>query len=203
VTFSLSMLGMALTWRKRKRVRNYRYWTALFVAGFLLCATILGFTVNEKFLEGGWVTLAVTGALVLLCYAVRAHYNQVSAALSRLYSELGTLGKSLPPDTPAPGEPDPEQPTAAALVASYGGLRIPTLLSILRVFPGHFRNVVFLSVGVVDSGAFKGEDEVDRLRLGTQETLRKYVELARGLGVASTGRMALGTDAVEEAEKLC
>ena len=203
VTFSLSMLGMALTWAKRRRVPNYRYWTALFVAGFLLCATILGFTVHEKFLEGGWITLLVTGAVVLLCYAVRAHYNQVSAALQRLYSELGTLGRSLPPGTLAPGDPDPELPTAAVLVASFGGLGIHTLLSILRVFPGHFQNVVFVSVGVVDSGAFKGEEEVERLGQETNEMLGKYVELAHGLGIPATSRRALGIDAVAVAEKLC
>jgi amino acid transporter len=202
-TFSLSMLGMALTWRVRRRRPNYRLWTALFVAGFLLCATILAFTVYEKFLEGGWVTLTVTGTVVLLCYAIRAHYRSVSGALAQLYSELGSLTDKLPPSAAAVGEPDANRPTAAVLVSAYGGLGIHTLLTIFRTFPDHFRGVVFLSVGVVDSGSFKGEEEVARLELETKLMVEKYVELARGLGIPAASRVGFGTDAVAEAEKLC
>src|SRR5262249_11450218 len=128
---------------------------------------------------------------------------EVSAALSRLYSELGNLKETLKLEKKEVGEPDPDQPTAAVLVASYGGLGIHTMLSIFRTFPDHFRGVVFLSVGVVDSGAFKGEEEVERLGQQTREMLGKYVELAQGLGIPATSRMALGIDAVAVAEKLC
>jgi amino acid transporter len=203
VTFSLSMLGMALVWSRRRGRPRFKRWTSLFVGGFVLCATILCFTVYEKFRDGGWITLLVTGTLVLVCYAIRAHYQEVSKALSKLYSELGNLKDQLPPQRTQPGEPDPDQPTAAVLVAGYGGLGIHTLLSIFRTFPDHFRSVVFLSVGVVDSGSFKGEEEVERLSSQTNDTLQKYVELAHGLGLSATSRKALGTDAVAEAEKLC
>jgi hypothetical protein len=94
-------------------------------------------------------------------------------------------------------------PTAALLVASYGGLGIHTLLGIFRAFPGHYGQVVFISVGVVDSGEFKGEDALEELERRTQERLDRYVALASKLGVAATGRMALGTDVVETAEELC
>jgi hypothetical protein len=66
-----------------------------------------------------------------------------------------------------------------------------------------YKNLVFISVGVVDSGAFKGEDTLDDLRTRTEENLVKYVELANGLGVPSAYRLAVGTDAVDEVEKLC
>jgi hypothetical protein len=197
------MLGMTLLWSRRRGRPFFKRWTALFVGGFILCATILGFTVYEKFFAGGWITLLVTGSMVLVCYAIRAHYKEVSKAFSKLYSELGNLKDILPPQKTAPGTPDPDKPTAAILVAGYGGLGIHTLLSIFRTFPEHFRSVVFLSVGVVDSGAFKGEGEVERLGQQTDDTLQKYVELAHGLGIPSTSRKALGTDAVAEAEKLC
>lgn len=203
VTFSLSMLGMTLLWSRRRGRPHFKRWTSLFVGGFVLCATILCFTVYEKFLVGGWITLLVTGTLVLVCYAIRSHYKEVALALSKLYSELGNMKDLLPPQRAQPGAPDPELPTAAVLVAGYGGLGIHTLLSIFRTFPDHFRSVVFLSVGVVDSGAFKGEEEVERLSLQTNDTLHKYVELAHGLGISATSRKALGTDAVAEAEKLC
>jgi len=58
-------------------------------------------------------------------------------------------------------------------------------------------------VGVIDSGEFKGEHGVEDLRRRTQEMQGNYISLAAGLGVPATARMAIGTEAVEEAEKLC
>ncbi len=203
ITFSLSMFAMMRFWLGTRRQPMPQPWlrrSLVFGLGFLLCVTILAIAVFERFTRGGWVTLAVTGSLVALCFVIRKHYRTTYAKLGQLYDEL----KSLPSE---PGvtvrELDPRAPTAAVLVASYGGLGIHTTLNIFRFFPGYFRNLVFLSVGVVDSGGFKGEGALDELRKGTEEALRQYQELARKVGMPSTSRYALGTDAVEEAERLC
>jgi hypothetical protein len=49
----------------------------------------------------------------------------------------------------------PKLPTAAVRVPSYGGVGIHTVLNIFRPFPNHFQNLIFISVGVIDSGGFK------------------------------------------------
>ena len=67
----------------------------------------------------------------------------------------------------------------------------------------HFSNLVFVSVGVIDSREFKGEGTVEALQASVQDNLTKYVEFARGQGFPATSRMAIGTDAVAESEKLC
>jgi amino acid transporter len=201
LTFSLSMLAMAVSLVRHGRGRKHRKRrTALFVLGFVLCASILVVTVLEKFREGGWVTLVVTGSLVALCVIIRQHYREVGEALSKLFRELEHLALG-PPKDPPPFQP--MGPTAAVLVGSYGGLGIHTTFNIFRAFPDHFENLVFLSVGVVDSGGFKGEDAIERLREETESTMQKYLELARRMGVPAASRIAIGTDAVEEAEKLC
>jgi hypothetical protein len=201
LTFSLSMFGMARSsLRKRGEARLWKRHLALFTVGFLLCATILVITSVEKFAEGGWITLAVTGGLVALCFVIRSHYRTVGDKLEELYSQLGTL----PVDVDrVPAEPEPTKPTAVVLVGSYGGLGIHTVLNAFRAFPGHFRNVVFVSIGVIDSGGFKGEETFDALRERTEETLGRYLQLASGLGLPAAYRYALGTDAVEEADQLC
>jgi len=107
------------------------------------------------------------------------------------------------PGVPTAADPDPTEPAAAVLVGGYGGLGVHTLLNAYRFAPGYFKNVVFLSVGVVDSGSFKGADTLDDLRKHTEESLAKYVDLVRGWGVPATSFMSIGTDAVEELEKLC
>jgi len=201
LTFSISMFGMARLWLQRRKQRGE--WLkkfAVFAVGLMLCATILCITVLEKFTEGGWITLLVTTALICLCLLIRRHYRLVGRKLAEVYKQLEEIPES---QGPPPGEVDPKQPTAAVLVANYSGLGIHTVLNVFRQFPGLYKNLVFLSVGVVDSGEFKGEGAIEALQSRTEKTLSQYLDLARKIGVPATSRYALGTDAVEEAEKLC
>jgi hypothetical protein len=206
LTFSLSLLGMAIhTLRRRGRVLGggRRPWIGralLFVTGFAVCATILVITAVEKFAEGGWITLLVTGLLVAVCFGIRRHYRSVARALNSSFEGLEKI-----PDVPGPslGEPDRNKPVAVILTGGYSGFGVHTTLNVFRSFPGHFKGLVFVSVGVVDAGGFKGEDSIDQLREQTEATLAKYVELARRLGLPATTRCAIGTDTIDEAEKLC
>jgi amino acid transporter len=199
LTFSLSMLAMLLySWRSKKGGGAGH--VTLFVVGFLLCATILVITIMEKFLLGGWVTLAVTGSVILLAFVIRKHYETVTGKLGGLYQTLTSIPKIS--DAPVVN-PDPAEPTAAILVASFGGLGLHTFLTLFRQFPNHFKGVVFVSVGVIDSREFKGEGTVEALKESVEGNLKKYVEFARGQGFPATYRMAIGTDAVAEGEKLC
>jgi hypothetical protein len=72
-----------------------------------------------------------------------------------------------------------------------------------RLFPGHFKNFIFVSVGVIDSATMKGIAEVEEVRSRTAASLERYVKLAQQLGIAAGSRMSVGTEAVEEAEKIC
>ena len=203
LTFSLSMFAMLKLWLSRRGAGpGWKRRSLLFGAGFALCATILAITVVEKFAEGGWVTVLVTAIVIAGCFLVRRHYDRARRTMEQLYRELGDL----PLDEQSIATPpvlDPRGATAAILVSSYGGVGIHTVLNTLRAFPGFFKNVVFVTVGVVDSGEFKGEHAVADLRTRTEGMLAQYVRLAHGLGLAATGRYAVGTEVVEEAERLC
>ena len=197
VTFSLSMLAMLLrAWRGGRARRAGEI--ALFGTGLAMCAAILLFTLYEKFGEGGWLTFLVTGGVVGLCFLVRRHYRRVGGLVSKLDAAMPKAQAA----GSAPGI-DPAEPTAAILVSAYGGLGIHTFQHALRSNPGLFRNVVFLSVGVIDAGAFKGEEAMDELQERTEGSLARYVELATGMGLAATSRSFVGTDAAWEAEQLC
>jgi hypothetical protein len=89
------------------------------------------------------------------------------------------------------------------LVGSYGGLGIHQLLTVQRIFRGHYKNVLFISVGVIDAVSMKGVAEVEELRHATEEALKRYVALAHGLGLKADWRCGIGTEPVGEAEKLC
>jgi len=66
----------------------------------------------------------------------------------------------------------------------------------MKLFPRYFHNVVFMSVGVVDSATFQGVDEVDRVHDQAEEDLKKYVDQARRMGLAADYRVGMGTEAV-------
>ncbi|MFL5493155.1 MAG: APC family permease [Gemmatimonadales bacterium] len=205
LTFSLSMTAMLRFWLGHRRERReWRTRVALFATALVLCATILVITLVEKFSAGGWITVVVTTLLIGLCFWVRGHYRLAASKTEQLYRELGELPEGKGPRVDIPVAPlDAGKPTAAVLVSSYGGVGIHTVLNIFRVFPGYYQQLVFVSVGVVDSGEFKGEHAVEDLRRRTQETLDRYVALATKLGLPATGRIALGTDVVAEAAELC
>ncbi len=201
VTFSLSMIGMT-KWSVQARTRepNWRRLTMLFGFGALMCLSILGITTFQKFSQGGWLTLLATATVVSVCLMIRSHYDRVSVKLQQLQTQLSV---GLPRIEPKPLELEPTKPTAVMLVGGYSGLGMHTMFTVYRAFPGHFKNFAFLSVGVVDSGEFKGEFAVEDLRKRTVGTLEKYVALANQFNVPATYRYAIGTDVVDEAEALC
>ena len=201
LTFSLSMIGMCRHWWvERKTNPIWLRRLALFGFGAVLCLAILSVTTWEKFTEGGYITLSVTGTLVILCFITRRYYRGVVERLKRLDASLGQIATSGAANR---AEPDTHEPTAAILVGGYGGLGVHTLLNAVRFGHGHYKNIVFLSVGVVDSGNFKGAGAVEDLKRHTEETLAQYVDLAQRLGLPSTSYMTIGTDAVDELEHLC
>jgi hypothetical protein len=202
LTFSMSMIGMSRHWWQQRI--GHPLWKrrlALFLLGAALCLTILGITVYEKFEVGGWLTLALTGACIGLCFLIRRRYDHVSQRLQKLDQTLGQL--SLPSGPPNGAPLDMAQPTAVILVGRYGGLGIHTMLNALRFAPSYYRNLVFVSIGVVDSGNFKGAGAVEELKLATEQSLGRYVDAARQLGLPATSYMALGTDVVDELERVC
>ena len=155
----------------------------------------------EKFKEGGWITLLCTGAVIALCFVIRGHYRRVRMKLTQLYHDVKHLGGA--PDLAPIPITDPRAPTAAVLVPAFGGIGIHTILNVFRAFPNHFKNLVFVSVGVIDSGGFKGADAVEALEASTAAMLKRYQAVAAELEVPSEVRFAIGTDAVAEAERLC
>ncbi len=201
LTFSISQLGMSKYYiQNRRREEDWRRHLPIHLVGFVLCFTILIVTIREKFSEGGWMTLLITGALVTLCYLIRRHYSNVKNAVRK----LDDLLLDIPTSRKASEEkPNTQAMTAIQLVSDYNGFGVHTVLSVIRNFPNLYKNFIFASVAVVDSGSFKGAVELKNLEEAAKRTLQQYVDLARHLGFAADYRHAVGTDVVETATQLC
>ncbi|KAF0217131.1 MAG: hypothetical protein FD174_3432 [Geobacteraceae bacterium] len=201
ITFSLSQLGMSKFFiGRRKEDPQWLRHLSVHLVGLVLCVTILVVTTFEKFTEGGWMTLLITSVVIGLCYLIKGHYGRVRKGMADLDATLLDF-----PTTHEfnPDPPDRNAPTAIQLVSGYSGFGVHTLLSIVTTFPKTYKNIIFVSVAVIDSGSFKGAEEIEALEKSGQEGLEKYVNLARRLGFAADYRMTVATDVVESAMELC
>jgi amino acid transporter len=201
ITFSLSLLGLCKHWwSNRYDEPRWKSRLALALVGFTVTSGILVVTVVEKFTEGGWLTLLITGMLIGLCALIKRHYEQVRQqlrAIDALYAPRPTWDEDLP-------EPalDPNQPTAILLVGKNRGLGMYALKWLNELFPGHFRNFIFVSVGEVDAESFGGKGALRSLKYQIENSLRYYVNYCHHEGRAATSYAAYGIDVEDELEKL-
>lgn len=203
LTFTLSQLGMCKHWWEVRKTQSvWRRKLCVNGVGLLLTSTILIITLTIKFAEGGWVTLLVTLCFISVCTIVRAHYEHVRAALKSLDDTLLTIPFQPNLKEPVPAK-DPSAPTAAIIVRDFDGIGVHALLTIPRLFPNHFKNVIVISVAVIDSGQFKGQVEIENLKKAKEEDLKSFVEFANCLGWYAEYRYRLGVDLIAELEELC
>lgn len=203
LTFTLSQLGMCVHWwRVRNEDPHWKRHLGVNGLGLALTATLLVATVMMKFRQGGWVTVLITGSVVVLSVLVRRHYRSIRNLLKRTDDVLTTLK---PPGGVPPRVEPPHRgtPTAVFLVSGFNGLGMHSFLNVQRYFPNYFKNCIFLSVGVVDSASFKGAREMENLRKDTERDLNRYVEFARANGLAAEHHLAVGTDLLDELVELC
>ena len=207
ITFSLSQLGMVRHWWL-DRAHEPKWKGKILINGFglLLTGGILISLCVVKFSEGGWATLLVTGLLVGAAFWIKQHYKQTQVQLQRLNELVAAAGidPAAIGDAPAPAPPcDPAGRTAVFLVNGFNGLGLHTLLAVIRMFPRVYQNFVFLQVGVVDAGSFKGAAEMENLREHSRREVERYVSFMRQQGFYAEGLFTIGTDVADEAAGLC
>lgn len=202
LTFSLSEFAMTRDFIRRRKAGDVKLRSIVIQGlGFVLCVLILCLTVFEKFLDGGWLTVLITGVLIALCLAVRRHYLSVRSALSSL-AALIPAAEAEPPRQ-APTEPDRHAMTAIQLVSGYNGMGVHGFLQIQASFPGLYRNFVFVSVAVVNQALFKTGESVAELSKEVDEGLALYVSLARRYGYWAESYSSIGTNVQDAATELC
>jgi amino acid transporter len=198
ITFTLSLLGISVYWFHHRETAGW-YWRFLFT-GFscLLTLSILLITLFYKFTSGGWLTLLITSSLVILFLLVKRHYTYVANKLKAM-DQLFQL--PLSPAERMPLAINPQLPTAVILLNNLS-VGMHTFLSVLRLFPGQFKNFVFISAGTVDAESFSGAHELATMQTTVDKTLSYFVDYCRQYQLPVEKYALFGTDTIEELKQL-
>jgi amino acid transporter len=201
LTFAVSLFGLCLYWWQHRRELDH--WLRRFLLsliGFTICAGILVVLLFEKFTEGGWAAAVIIAAIAGLCIYIRNHYRDTKAAIQAVDEVFANqpFGMHV-----GPVEPDPDAQTAVFIVGSSRGGGLHALLWVQRMFPGHFKNFIFVNARTVDTHAYGGEGAVEHMRAEANATLKFFVDFCHSHDMASAAYLGFGTDVVDEVTKLC
>ena len=201
LTFAISLLGLVLYWwRSRKNGHSWIRRLLLSLTGFIICSGILAVLLYERFTEGGWATVAIIAAIAGLCVLIRKHYRETKLAIHSVDEVFAS--QPFGPVTEAV-EPDKESQTAVFIVGSSRGGGLHALLWVQRMFPGHFKNFLFVNARTVDSHAYGGIGALEKMREEAADTLEFFVDFCQSHGMAASSYISFGTDAVDEVTTLC
>lgn len=201
LTFAISLFGLCLYWaRNRRKGTHWLRRLLLSALGFIICAGILIILLVERFAQGGWATALIIGAIATLCIFIRKHYRETKQAIHSVDEVFAT--QPFGPNR-EPVEPNPDDQTAVFIVGTSRGGGLHALLWVQRMFPGHFKNFLFVNARTVDSHAYGGEGAMDKMREEAAETLEYFVDFCHSHGMAASSYLGFGTDAVEEVTRLC
>jgi hypothetical protein len=211
ITFVLSQLGMVRHWwLVRSSEKQWRKKLCINGIGLVLTSFILLSMIILKFFEGGWITIFVTGALTGLVIIIKRHYNYTQSMLKKL-NNLVPLAIEDPGIKPTQGinsagktdvEFDLKADTAVLLVSGFSGLGLHTLYSVIRTFKRTFKNFLFIQIGVIDAGNFKGQAEMENLHTHSQNEVDRYTDLMKKFGYYAESLYSIGVDVVEETDKI-
>ncbi len=210
ITFCLSQLGMVKHWwQVRKTDRKWKRKLAINGIGLILTSFILISVVIIKFTEGGWATLLITGMLAFFAIRIRMHYYSITKKLHWLQ---GTISSHLNEkicqfklsniDPEHFKHPNCDGKTAIILISGYNATGLHTFFNVLDKFSGVYENFIFLEVGNINAGNFKGFDHLVKVKMHVDDEVNKYIDIANELGYYARGYWNVGTEVVSELERI-
>jgi amino acid transporter len=209
ITFTISQIGMVKHWwLMREKEPKWKRKLSINGIGLLLTSFILISVIILKFTEGGWVTLLITGVLILLAIRIKRHYFKIAIKLQKVRLNSFSEIESLIGQRPCADRNlkkvkfNKEGKTAIVLVSGFGGTGLYTFLRILENFKGVYRNIVFIRIGVINSKIYRGTEELEHFKKQVKEDGEKYVAVANQFGLYGKSIWTIGTDPVNEVYRI-
>ena len=203
ITFVLSQLGMVRHWWKfRKTEASWKRKIIINGTGLITCMSILMTVIIIKFHQGGWMTIIITGIIIMFSLYVKKHYKATAQLLKKLDTHVQhadeEIAKALSEVSFKSEQAVKDNKTAVILVSGYNGQGIISLLHTITLFEGTFVNYVFIETGVVNVRTFISQEEILTLEQQVSDDLDKYVDLVQRHGFKGEKINLLGTNVVEE-----
>src|SRR5215831_5106569 len=199
LTFTLSLAGLVKYWWIHRHEGGWILRMALSLSGLLVCAGILVVTTVEKFGEGGWITLIITGLVIGIGWAIRRHYTMVADTIRQAEAAYEA------PSGHFAAKPvlTPNRPTAAFIIGRNRCGLVHAAREVMRMWPGFYKNYIVICAQPIDVRSYGGEEALAKLKADRLRDMEHYMDLARHTGVASKYYLGFGIDGVEEMVKLC
>src|SRR3989338_5792831 len=161
---------------------------------------------SDRFVsQNGVLIMGIAGLVLMLFTGGSVKYLVVLYSINVFITfVLSTFSADFVPNV-KPGENssiDLKAKTAVILVNGFNGLGLHTLFNVIRLFGGIYKNFVFVQVGIIDSGNFKGAKEVERLQTKVKADIDQYVNFMKRNGFYAEGYHVVGNDVVEEVSEL-
>jgi len=203
ITFVLSQFGMVFHWWiKRKQVKDWFKKLLINGIGLSLCLFILISVTVIKFEEGGWITIFITLSFAFLAFIIKRHYYKTAKVIFKVHKQYKL--EQLPEDYEqgvvlhTSQNCDPQAHTAVLFVNGFDGVGIHALNTILNQFDGLYKNFIFVQIGLVDAGNFKGAEEIENLTKKIESDVKRYVGYVQKKGFYADGYSSFGTDIIQE-----
>jgi amino acid transporter len=207
ITFALSQAGMVRHWWNSKgKVEDWKKKLWINGIGLIMTTFILISVVSVKFSEGGWITLLILAVFAGGMMVIKGHYNYAGTLIKKLDKivPVACSKYNMPEiiENIDKSKFNPEKKTAVLLVNGFNGLGLRSLSSIFKLFGTTYKNYIFVTIGVIDVGVFKGIEEIEALKSHVEKDANRYVDFIKGYGYHGEFYTSIGTDVVEEVEKL-
>jgi hypothetical protein len=206
ITFTISQLGMVKHWLQQKE--DKKAFKKLMINGIGLSLTLLILTMMLfiKFFEGGWITLLITGALIVFMVIIKRSYKFTDRLINELdiiIPEMESPGKVpfIPVNSKPVQMPTMKDRTAVFLVKDFRGIGLQTLFNFFKSFGDSFSNFIFIQVGLIDSSAFKSQEDLKKVEDKVQFEAERYVNLLKRQGYHAEAKCFFGTDTIDEISK--
>jgi len=197
LSLALAKAGLVRYWWTQKR--KTRVWLPRMIVsavGFMAVLGILFVTVTERFYTGGWATLCLTVAVIIVCVAIRRHYDWVDEGRQEMDCQFALSQKEINDQHPV--KVRCEGATAVVLTTQRWGPTIHTLLWIQRLFPGHFPNVHLIRAVTVDARTVSTPERLANQARTANDAIVQVQAFCAKFGLYFSYSIAYGTDPVEE-----
>ena len=187
-------------WLQRQRLTSWHWQLSLALVSLMPAVLVLWQLLLGTATSGSAMAIMLLVLLSVLGVYIRTNYRQTKSAIRALDQVFASqpFGPNLSDVTS-----QPEAPTAVFIVGTSRGSGLHALLWVQRMFPGHFKNFIFVNARTTAIVADAGAETLTQMRVEANATLQFFVEFCRSHELASAAYLGFGSDAVEEVSKLC